>query len=255
MLRLPRCRALRCAAALRARRSLRQLRGAHLPHLQGGRQHAAPLLCLTTTSININTTARSTRALQRSNRRGAGWGSPSASTRSLQRSARGDPSHPEALRNRGPARWGGVRTSSPRSSDRIHRCASGLGGASCAASRNFFSHPLAMLKRSVTALTMSRPLLAAAGSHVESPPRSLRRTPASPPRAAEALVSGSRHAGWRKTGFFSPALALCCEDLKSRGGFAVRPSSDELSARQARTQARELDTEKRIRFPCIAGGT
>ena len=33
------------------------------------------------------------------------------------------------------------------------------------------------------------------------------------------------------------------------------PSSDELSARQARTQARELDTEKRIRFLCLAGGT
>ena len=62
-----------------------------------------------------------------------------------------------------------MRTSSPRSSDRIHRCASGLGGAPCAASRNFFSHPLAMLKRSVTALTMSRSLLTAAGSHVVSP--------------------------------------------------------------------------------------
>ena len=73
--------------------------------------------------------------------------------------------------------------------------------------------------------------------------------------AAGALVGGSRHTGWRKAGFFSPAPALCCEDLKSRGGFAVRPSSDELSARQARTQARELDTEKRIRFLCLAGGT
>ena len=134
-------------------------------------------------------------------------------------------------------------------------CASGPGGAPCAAPRNSFSHPLAMLKRPATALTMPRPLLAAAGSHAEPPPRSLRRTPASPPRAAEALVSGSRHAGWRKTGFFSPALALCCEDLESRGGFAVRPSSDELSARQARTQARELDTENRIRFLCLAGGT
>ena len=59
----------------------------------------------------------------------------------------------------------------------------------------------------------------------------------------------------REAGFFSPALALCCEDLKSRGGFAVRPSSDERSARQARTQARELDTENRIRFLCLAEGT
>ena len=69
------------------------------------------------------------------------------------------------------------------------------------------------------------------------------------------IRAGRATQDWRKTGFFSPALALCCEDLKSRGGFAVRPSSDELSARQARTQARELDTENRIRFLCLAGGT
>ena len=73
-----------------------------------------------------------------------------------------------------------MRTSSPRSSARVYRCASGLGGASCAASRNFFSHPLTMtwnpaavafnsFSRSVSALTMSRSLLTAAGSHVVSP--------------------------------------------------------------------------------------
>ena len=72
-----------------------------------------------------------------------------------------------------------MRTSSPRSSARVYRCASGPGGAPCAASRNFFSHPLTMtwnpaavafnsFSRSVSALTMSRSLLTAAGSHVVS---------------------------------------------------------------------------------------
>ena len=136
-----------------------------------------------------------------------------------------------------------------------------------AASRSFFSPSSTMTwnsaavafnssSRSASALTMSRSLLAAAlGGMSCRPSRSLRRAAASP-RAVEALVSMVARKAWRKAGFFSPALALFAgEDLKSRGGFAVRPSPDELSARQARTQARELDTEKRIRFLCLAGGT
>ena len=89
-------------------------------------------------------------------------------------------------------------------------------------------------------------------AHLTQRQRSQWRIARSPTQLLLALVDHDLELGRRGIQFFQPVSQRSRAFRWRRSQIS---SCDEPSARQARTQARELNTENRIRFPCLAERT